>query len=210
VDSVFLDETLMTSDPDRVAKWRAAGLKPFPLFKDTEYQSKDGEGDDEYSGEEWSRIRRAEGAYTEHQSEDCEWPGKMRNAIRIAEASGLGDDAKGATLTVGACRRLLAELERTECKSVDDRIAEIEAESDARHEAAMRELEDIRRNRLALRDAECRSLSLSQTDIARILEWGLTDMQSDPGWDEVDREIYRRLDAAAATTDRGSVDGGEG
>ena len=118
VDSVFLDETLMTSDPDRVAKWRAAGLKPFPLFKDTEYQSKDGEGDDEYSGEEWSRIRRAEGAYTEHQSEDCEWPGKMRNAIRIAEASGLGDDAKGATLTVGACRRLLAELERTECKSV--------------------------------------------------------------------------------------------
>jgi hypothetical protein len=53
------------------------------------------------------------------------------------------------------------------------------------------------------------TVTLRKADIARVLEWGLTDMQADPGWDEVDREIYRRLDAAAATMDCGSVDGGE-
>ena len=66
-----------------------------------------------------------------------------------------------------------------------DRIAEIKAESEAKHEAAMRELEDIRRNRTALRDTECTSVA----DVA-----GLLDRLRAGG---VDDETSRRMYIAA-------------
>lgn len=94
-------------------------------------------------------------------------------------------------------------VKHTESGSAADRIAEIKAESDARHESAMRELEDIRRNRIALRDMECRSV-FSGDDLRRILEWH-EEVRSTCGISADDDNLRKRIVGALRTTEQESV-----